>query len=136
MQELKDLVRSPREFLGGRLAEPPLPQTLLWTRATPRAAVRPAAVFVQSLITGTAAAGWVLALGSYALQLGTWFGLGMVLPALARQFHTDLNDRQAFALVTYASLPFWFAGLLYAVPQEPALLLIWTRSLLLGVAIF
>ena len=134
--ELRALVQSPKELLAARLADPPPPQWLLAWRVGPWAAVRPAAVLLRSLVAGTPLAGFVLGLGSFALQVGTWLGLALVLPALARQFHADIGERQAFTLATYASIPLWLAGVLFVVPEEPDLLFVWSRLLVMLVATF
>ena len=44
--------------------------------------------------------------------------------------------RQGFALATYASIPMWLAGALYVVPEEYWLLFLWSRGLVLLVALF
>ena len=136
MRELSALVRTPRAFLAERLDEGTPPQTLLLTRVTPWAAIRPAAVFLKSLFTNAVGAGIILGLGSFALQVGTWLGLSLVVPAIARQCQVSIDERRGFALITYASLPFWLAGALFIIPEEPALLYIWSRSLLALVAVF
>ncbi len=127
------MLLSPKRFFTTRLADPAAAQSLFLTRVTPLAAIRPLAVGIRSLFAGSPLAGVVVGLGSYALQIGTWLGVALVLPALARQFHTVVDDRQAFVLTTYASTPFWIAGLLYLVPEEPAVLFLWSR-LLVGLA--
>jgi hypothetical protein len=55
---------------------------------------------------------------------------------LARQFGEEIDDRQAFALATYASIPMWLAGIFYVVPEDYWLLFLWSRGLVLVVAVF
>lgn len=136
MRELGALIRTPQTFLRERLEEGQPPQVLLITRVTPWGVIRPVAVFLKSALSGAAGAGVVLGLGSFALQVGTWLGLALVVPAIARQCQTTINDRQGFALITYASLPFWVVGGLYIIPEEPAFLYYWSRSLLALVGLF
>lgn len=134
--ELKALISGSQSFFQSRLTEPPVPRSLFYNRVIPLAAVRPVAVLLRSVVGGTPLPGAVVGLGSFALQIGTWLGLALVLPALARQFHAEISDRQAFSLTTYASMPVWLAGAFYAVPEEPAFLFLWSRTLVLLVAVF
>jgi hypothetical protein len=93
-------------------------------------------VLLRSILAGSPMTGIVLGLGSLALQLGAWLGLGLVLPAVARQFKAELPDPQAFVLATYTSIPLWLAGLLYVVPEDPWLVFLWSRGLVLLVALY
>lgn len=134
MKKLGDiwiLARHSRQFLVERLADPPAPQNLLVRIVTPLVAIRALAVAVRSLISGTLLPGIVLGTGTLALQIGAWFGLGLVMPAIGRQFHAEVSDRQSFAIATYASVPLWLAGILYVVPEDPWFLFIWSRAVAL-----
>jgi hypothetical protein len=121
--------RDPRGLLAERLVEPAPAHAALLVAITPLAAIRPVAVLLRSLVEGAPLPGVVLGLGSFALQIGTWLGLALVLPALARQFEAEIDDKRAFALVTYASLPLWVAGVLFLIPEDPALVWVWSRLL-------
>ena len=127
--DLPRLLRATRALLTERLAEPDSPQNLLLKSVTPLAAIRAIADFLRSSITGDPIVGLILGTGSFALQVGTWLGLSIALPALARQFHTQITERQAFVLSTYAMTPLWLAGFLHLVPEEPNFLFFWSRSL-------
>ncbi|MEE8408696.1 MAG: hypothetical protein V3T05_03745, partial [Myxococcota bacterium] len=113
----------------------PTPQSLLVRIVTPLVAVGALAVLVRSLIAGTVLPGVVLGIGTLALQIGAWLGLALVMPAIAHQFHAEVSDRHSFAIATYASVPLWIAGLLYIVPEDPWFIFIWSRALVLLIAL-
>ncbi len=121
--------RDPAGLLAERLVEPLPAHAALLATITPLALIRPLAVLLRSLLGGAPLPGFVLGLGSFALQIGTWLGLALVLPTLARQFEAEIDDRRAFALTTYASMPLWVAGVLFLVPEDPALAFVWSRLL-------
>ena len=129
------VLRDPRQFLAGALARPVAPQTLFVSTVTPLAAIRGVAVLLRSVFAGSLLPGAVLGLGSFVLQLGVWLGLGLVLPALARQFGEEIDDRQGFALATYASIPMWLAGALYVVPEDYWIMFVWSRGLALAISL-
>jgi hypothetical protein len=128
-RDIWSALRHTRAFLADRLANPPPPSALFVGTVTPLAAVRGVAVLLRSVIAGSLLPGLVLGLGSFVLQLGVWLGLGLVLPALARQFGEEIDDRRGFALATYASIPMWLAGTLYVVPEDFWVLFLWSRGL-------
>ena len=136
IRDLTRVFRDPLALLEERLHESAAPSVVFVTTVTPLAAIRSLAVLLPSLFGGTPMAGFVLALGSFALQVGTWLGLALVLPALARQFRAEVTDRQAFALATWASSPLWLAGLFFAVPPEPAIFYWWSRLVVWFVAVY
>lgn len=135
-RDIWSVLRHPRAFLGERLAGPLAPSALFVGTVTPLAAVRGVAVVLRSVIAGSLLPGVVLGLGSFVLQLGVWLGLGLVLPALARQFGEEIDDRRGFALATYASVPMWLAGVLYVIPEDFWLLFLWSRGLVLVISLF
>ncbi len=140
-RRIADVLRAPTARLQDELAEPESPVALLTSVVLPLTAIRGLAVLVRSLFAGSVLAGLVLGAGNVVLQLGTWLGLGLVLPALARQFTVELSDRRAFALATLALTPMWLSGVLFLLPEDWFLAALWSRILaaaisLYGVAIF
>lgn len=131
-RDIWSVARHPGRFLETALAAPPSPRALLLGTVTPLVAIRAVAVLVRSLVVGAALPGFVLGTGSFALQLGAWLGLALVMPAIARQFDAAIEEDQSFALATYASVPLWIAGLLYVVPEDPWFLFLWSRGLVLA----
>jgi hypothetical protein len=99
--------------------------------ALPLSAVAGVAVLIRSLLASSLLPGIVLGVGSVVLQLGCWLGLGLLLPALARQFKVELSNRDAFALATWALVPMWLAGVVLVVPEVGWMVTIWSRILLL-----
>ncbi len=130
------LLREPDGFLALHLRHerPLLPQVLTWF--LPPLLVRPAAVFARSAIMDAPDTATVLAASSFALLLGAWLGVGLVLPALARQFQTPLLERDALLLAGFASVPLWLAGALFVVPETSAIAFWWSRSLVLVLALY
>jgi hypothetical protein len=136
LRQIWAVTRHPSTFLDAAFAQPPTPRQLLLGTVTPLVAVRAVAVFVRSLFVGAALPGFVLGTGSFVLQLGTWLGLALVIPAIARQYSTEIEEHRSFALATYASLPLWLAGLLYVIPEDPWFLFLWSRVLALVVSLY
>ncbi len=134
--EISALLRGPGTFLERHIHEPQSPHTLLVAVAAPLIALRSLAVLAPSFIAGRPLVGVVLALGNFVLQLGTWLGLALVLPTLCRQAQVTLPERVAFVLATYASVPLWLAGALYVLPEDPAFVWLWSRALVLAVAVY
>jgi hypothetical protein len=128
------LLREPHEFLEDHLREPETAFVLFVQVALPLIAIRAVAVLGRSILFGSMFAGVVLAVGSLALLIGVWLGLALVLPAVARQFQVVVKDRDAFALVTFASVPMWLAGLFYLAPEESWFFSVWSRLLVFVVA--
>ena len=127
------LLKEPHRFLEEHLREPPTGFVLFVQVALPLMSIRAAAVLGRSVLFGSIFPGIVLAIGSFALQVGVWLGLALVLPAVARQFHAVVHDRDAFALATFASVPIWLAGLFYFAPEEMLFFSIWSRLLAFAV---
>ena len=130
------LLKDPHRFLEEHLKESDTAFVLFVQVALPLMAIRAAAVLARSLFFGALLPGVVLATGSLALQIGVWLGLALVLPAIARQFHAEVRDRDAFALITFASVPMWLAGIFYVAPEELGFLTIWMRLLVFAVALY
>ncbi len=130
------LLREPDGFLAlhHKHERPLLPQVLTWF--LPPMLVRPAAVFARSAIMDAPDTATVLAASSLALLLGAWLGVGIVLPALARQFQTPLLERDALLVAGFASVPLWLAGALFVVPETSAIAFWWSRSLVLVLALY
>ncbi len=130
------LLREPDGFLALHLKHerPLLPQVLTWF--LPPMLVRPAAVFARSAIMDAPDTATVLAASSFALLLGAWLGVGLVLPALARQFQTPLLERDALLVAGFASVPLWLAGALFVVPETSTIAFWWSRSLVLVLALY
>lgn len=127
---------APQRFVAERLANPAPLQELLVRVVSPLASIRAVAVLLRSVVVGSTVSGVVLGLGSFMLQIGTWFAVCLILPTLARQFNETVDERQAFALTTYASVPLWVAGLLYTVPEELSVVFVWSRLAVLLVALY
>ena len=136
LAEIRALLVNPESFFVERFDATPSPMHLWLHRVAPWGAVGPLALWIGSLLAGFGGVGFVVALGRLALHMSTWLGIALVLPTVARQFHTELDDRQAFVVTTYASIPLWAAGVFYAVPEEPRFLHVWSMMLLFLVAIF
>jgi hypothetical protein len=134
-REIWAALRAPRQVLAEPLQRPPSPQVLFVGTVTPLAAIRGVAVLLRSVVGGSFLPGVVLGLGHFVLQLGVWLGVGLVLPALARQFGQKLDDRQSFTLATYASIPIWLAGVFYVVPEDYWLALVWSRGLVFAISL-
>lgn len=130
------LARQPRQLFVEQLAQAPALQQLIVGTALPLVAIRPAAVAVKSLALGNPTVAFVLGVSSLALQIGAWIGLVLLLPPIVRQFRGDLSPRQAMQLAVYASAPMWIAGVVYLLPEEPALVYAWSRALMVAAAIY
>ncbi len=134
--EIWALLRQTQAFLTDRLDDPDAPRTLIVTFVAPLAAINCIAVFVRSLIVESLLAGFILGIGTFALQLGVWLSLAIILPAIARQFHTTIEDDHSFALATYASVPMWLATILFVIPDDYWLVSLWARLAIFGVSTF
>ena len=134
--DMLKLVRTPRALLERRLEAPAAASVLFLSVVTPLASLRPLAVLVRSVLTGTPLVGFVLGIGAFALQVGTWLGIALVIPTLARQFKCEIDERTSFTLTTFALMPLWTAGILYVVPEEPALIFWWSRLVVAAVACY
>ena len=130
------LLREPHHFLEEHLKDPDTAFVLFLQTALPLMTLRAAAVLLRSILFGALLPGIVLAIGSLALQIGVWLGLALVLPAIARQFHAEVKDRDAFALITFASVPMWLAGILFVAPEELWFFTIWSRLLVFAIALY
>ncbi len=136
VRALLHLLREPDGFLALHLGHerPVMPQVLAWF--VPAMLVRAAAVFLRSAIMDAPTTAMVLATGSFALLLGAWLGVGLVLPALGRQFQTPLLERDALLLAGFASVPLWLAGALFVVPETSPIAVWWSRSLVFVLALY
>ena len=121
------ILRSPHRTMGDALHDVPSPNTTFLSSVAPLAAIRPLAALVGSILVSAPLPGFVLALGYFAMQSGFWLILSLALPTLVRQFRGEITDRQAFALVSYASAPLWLAGIVYVVPEDPPIVFLWSR---------
>ena len=129
LAEVPTLLRWPDFYLRQHLVAPPAVRQLLGGLVLPLAALQSLVELVRSLWLATPLVGAVLAQGGLALQVGTWAALGLGLPTLARQVGADIDERRAFALVTYGLVPSWLAGVFYAVPESAAIFFFWSRVL-------
>jgi len=136
LRDIGALLSGPAAFLEPRLKTPEAARHLLVATVSPLCALRALAVLLRSLLAGTPFVGLVLALGNFAMQVGAWLGLALVLPALARQFRVTLSEPVAFVLATYASVPLWLAGVFYVLPEDPWLVFVWSRAVVLAVALY
>lgn len=133
---LTRMFRDTRSFLEERLGEPEAPSELFLRFVTPLVAIRSVAVLIRSLLMGDPAAGIVLALGNFVLQMGVWLAVSFALPVLVKQFRNEMDDRLGFSVMSYASAPLWLAGALYLIPEDPPLTFFWSRSLVAVLAGF
>ncbi|MEO0815552.1 MAG: YIP1 family protein [Myxococcota bacterium] len=133
---LTRIFRDTRSFLEERLSEPEAPSTLFVRFVTPLVLIRSVAVLLRGLLIGDPAAGIVLALGNFVLQMGVWLAISFALPVLVKQFGSRMDDQGGFAVMSYASVPLWLAGALYIVPEEPPFTFFWSRSLVAACAGF
>jgi len=97
--------------------------------ALPLIAIRSIAEIIRSVLVGAPLPGIVIGLSSFAMLAGVWYATSLVLPALARQFKTDLKEHHAFVLVTFALIPFWLAGGLRVLAEAPQLVVWWSRAI-------
>lgn len=134
VDELRQLMRKPADFLQPLLQQSPSIHQLFLQIVLPLCLIRPAMVVLRSVLSGHFLTGTVLALGSFVLLVGSWFAAGMLFPTLARQFNVSVGDRQAYVLVAGASTPLWLAGALYIIPEDPPFFFFWSRSLVLLIA--
>ncbi len=123
------LLRRPRVVLERLLATPRTASYLLVMVVAPLGALRPAAELIRSLLGAQPGVGIILAIGSFMLHGGTWLAVSLALPAIARQFSVQLDERRTAALVTYAMVPWWLVSVLYVVPESPLWLQLWSRFL-------
>ncbi len=130
------LLREPDGFLALHLRHDRAlwPQILTWF--LPPMLVRPAAVFVRSAIIDAPDTATVLAAGSFALLVGAWLGVALVLPALGRQFQTPMLERDAMLVAGFASVPLWLAGALFVVPETSPIAFWWSRSVVFVLALY
>jgi hypothetical protein len=135
-RDIVGVIVAPERVLAERLASPPSITVQLTHLVAPAAAVRAAAMVLQSLFLGAPLTGFVLGLGSLTLQIGTWLGVGLAVPPLARQFNVHLDERQGLLVTALASMPLWLAGALHAVPETAPFLYYWSRTLVLVVAAY
>lgn len=135
LRDIGTLLRWPDFFLRQHLATPPAPRELALGFVLPLAALQPGAVLIRSLMAGTPIVAVVLAIGSLALQLGTWWALALVLPTLVRQAGSSIDDHKAYAVASYALVPSWLAGLLHLVPVDASIIFFWSRLLFLVVSL-
>lgn len=136
VRDVLHLLRDPDAFLAAHLraGRPLWPQVLAWF--VPVVLVRPAAVFVRSLVMDIPVTALVLAGGSLALQVGAWLAVGSVLPPLARQFGASLHERDGLLLAGFMSVPLWLAGALFVVPETIALAFWSSRILVFVLALY
>jgi hypothetical protein len=136
VRDVLHLLRDPDAFLAAHLraGRPLWPQVLAWF--APVLLVRPAAVFVRSLVMDIPITAMVLAGSSLALQVGAWLAVGSALPPLARQFGAPLQEREGLLLAGFASVPLWLAGALFVVPESVPLAFWWSRSLVFVLALY
>jgi hypothetical protein len=131
------LLRSPDGFLHTHLQPDRslLRETFVWF--APAMGVRPLAVLVRSLILDAPATAVVLTISSLVLQVGVWLSVGLVLPVVAHQFQTTMREREGLLLAGFASLPLWFAGALFLVPETaPVPVFWWSRLLVFILALY
>ena len=134
--DIRSLVLAPRAFLERVFTDQISIGRLLIRWVAPFAAIRPAAIIFQSTVIGQPSVGVVLGLGSYALQFGTWLGISLIMPALARQFDAVILERQGFELVTFASIPYWLFGILFLAPESSIDILFWWSRLMVLLSAF
>lgn len=127
--ELWRFLRNIDDYLGERLVAPSPPSELFLRWVTPLSLIRTTAVFLRGVWVGDLSAAMVLATGNFAHLIGVWLTTGFVLPVITKQFGETINDSSSFAVVTYASVPLWLAGILYVIPEETSFLFIWSRGL-------
>lgn len=135
-RELGRVFFDTRAYLVERLKELEPPSRLFVRWATPLILVRSGAVLLRGIVTGDIAAAFVLALGNFALQMGVWLAMGFSFPVLVRQFGHKVDDRQGFAIITHASVPLWLAGVLYAIPDEPPIVALWSRAMVALIGLY
>ncbi len=136
LRDIAAVVTRPQGVLAANLDVPPTLSSQLWRLVLPAVAIRSLAVLLRSLLLDAPTTAVVLAVGSLALQVGTWAAVGLALPALARQFEVAVSDRQATLIVALASCPLWLAGPFFAVPETSELFFYWSRSLVLAVSLY
>lgn len=120
VRDLRVLLAKPDVLFAAHLRAPPSPRRLFAELVAPLAAIRSLAELSSSLLVDEPFVGVVVGVSSFVLQIGAWLALTRLLPALAHQLRLELNHTQARLLATYASVPLWLAGVLYAVPEAPA----------------
>lgn len=128
-------MRNPDRLLAEQIASSRAlaPQLLGWFM--PALMVRPAAVLLRSLVIEAPTTAAVLAASSLILQIGTWVAFSLALPVLGRQFDVHLRERESLLLTGFASLPLWVAGALFVVPETIPLAFLWSRTLVLLLAL-
>lgn len=125
------ILRDPGRAAHAYLRQDVTPVDLLLAVVLPAVSIRAIAILARALALHFVGPGVVLALGSVLLQGGTWLGLALVLPPLARSFAMSVDERQAFLLSTAICAPLWAAGVFYIFPEDPPLVLFVTRALVL-----
>lgn len=128
---LIELALEPSQYLSGHLRDLPPPRELLAGFVVPLVAIRAVAVLLRALVEGAAFPGFLLAAGSFLLQIGTWLALSIVLTPLARQFNIEIDEHTSHGLMAYASVPLWIAGVLYLMPEDPTAIWLWSRGAVL-----
>ena len=114
------VLRDPRIVLPAFFAERHPGFPLLLKFVLPWAAVRGLALVARGVIAKSVGVGIVLGVGGWFLQWLTWLGLSLALPPLARTLKYSLNERHAMGLAAVTCAPLFVAGILLAVPEEPA----------------
>lgn len=130
------LLREPDAFLSLHFQHerPVLHELITWF--LPALAVRPAAVFLRSLLIDVPSTALVLAISSFVLQLAAWLIVGSLLPPLARSFELHLQERDGLLFTGFASIPLWLAGALFIVPDTIPAAFWWSRILVFVLALY
>jgi hypothetical protein len=136
LRDFRATLLSPQTLIDEELGRQPSVSVLFAQRVMPMAALRPLGTFLRSTVLGEPLVGLVLGLGDYALQIGLWFTLSLLLPALGRVLRIEVHEEQGFVIVTLASIPYWFLGSLFLMPTQPFVVFAWSRLMVMLASLY
>lgn len=135
MIALIPLLRRPEALVPQYLADPPSIKALVRHPCIGWMLLRSGAIVVRDTLMHLFWPGLVMATGSFILQAGTWAGLVYALPPLLRPYHISLSHRQAAVLATLLCGPVWIGGIAFILPEEPLVLLLLSRAVIVTCAV-
>lgn len=133
---LAAVLRDPAQNLAGFLAQPRSLRGLVRQIVLPWCAIRPAATLLRAAWMESWTAGVILSIAGGLVNLATWLGLALVLPAVCRPFNLHLPERHALVVAAVVCAPLWGASVVLGVPEEPRALYYVSRLLVLGLATY